>query len=101
MDSLAQILDSDSDGEEDNDNATICTDIQEAESVKEGEIQPTDCLTPKRHARRKYGSNGVSVGGGGANGDGRRGVHFWWRLEVVVIAGFLSLLPCSLFGIDH
>ena len=51
MDSLAQILDSDSDGEEDNDNATICTDIQEAESVKEGEIQPTDCLTPQRHAR--------------------------------------------------
>ena len=55
MVSLVQILDSDSDGEndgeEDNDNATICTDIQEAESVKEGEIQPTDCLTPQRHAR--------------------------------------------------
>ena len=65
MDSLAQILDSDSDGEEDNDNATICTDIQEAESVKEGEIQPTDCLTPQRHARRKYGSNGVGSGGVG------------------------------------
>ena len=33
----------------DNDESTISTDIREADSVREGEIQPTDCLTPQKH----------------------------------------------------
>lgn len=35
----------------DNDDATISTDIHEAESVRDGEIQPTHCLTPQRNER--------------------------------------------------
>jgi len=32
----------------DNDDTTICTEIHQAENVKDGEIQPTDCLTPQK-----------------------------------------------------
>ena len=36
---------------DDVDDTTISTDIQQVESVKDGEIQPTDCLTPQKNAR--------------------------------------------------
>ena len=34
----------------DNDDTTISTEINDAEDVKDGEIQPTDCLTPQKVA---------------------------------------------------
>jgi hypothetical protein len=46
--SLSTRIDVDDLIEDDVDTATISTDITKVESVKDGEIQPTDCLTPQK-----------------------------------------------------
>ncbi len=43
------------------DDTTISTDIRPAESVKDGEIQPTDCLTPQKQHRA--GGAATTAGG--------------------------------------